>query len=233
MYMYTMHVTCTCSCFEVTGRACSRNIKEFLQVCVLYWYSEEPTQTPRAYRAAALDMASQQEVVIVPRNFRLLEELENAEKGKTSMEVSYGLCEDDDITLTNWQCTILGPMGSPVENRIISLLLRCGVNYPKEEPTVQFQTKVNFPFVVRCASRLHAGTLLPEPVLKLLLSSPAHPSGVLTLPHAFSMALLRMPWARVILPAPTRSCLPTRAATRSRPSCSKSASSSAKMNTRS
>ena len=109
-------------------------------------------------RAAALDMASQQEVVIVPRNFRLLEELENAEKGKTSMEVSYGLCEDDDITLTNWQCTILGPMGSPVENRIISLLLRCGVNYPKEEPTVQFQTKVNFPFVVRCSSRLHAGT---------------------------------------------------------------------------
>ena len=87
------------------------------------------------------------EVIIVPRNFKLLEELENAEKGKTSMEVSFGLAQGDDITLSDWQCTILGPMGSPVEGRIVSLLLHCGPNYPREEPTVVFQTKVNFPFV--------------------------------------------------------------------------------------
>ena len=92
-------------------------------------------------------MSSSQEVIIVPRNFKLLDELENAEKGKTSMEVSFGLAQGDDITLSGWQCTILGPMGSPVEGRIISLLLHCGPNYPREEPTVTFQTKVNFPFV--------------------------------------------------------------------------------------
>lgn len=95
-------------------------------------------------------MASSGEVVIVPRNFRLLEELENMEKGKTAdMSVSFGLVDSDDITLSHWQCTILGPMNSPVENRIISLLVHCGEKYPSEPPVVKFQTKVNVPFVVR------------------------------------------------------------------------------------
>jgi len=87
------------------------------------------------------------EVIVVPRNFVLLEELEKAEKGNTDMTVSYGLVDGGDITLTNWQCTILGPHNSPLENRIVSLLINCGPNYPVEQPTVQFQTKVNFPFV--------------------------------------------------------------------------------------
>jgi ubiquitin-conjugating enzyme E2 variant len=87
------------------------------------------------------------EVIVIPRNFKLLEELENVEKGKTSMEISFGLAEPDDITLSAWQCTILGPMNTPVENRIISLLLHAGPNYPREEPTVIFQTKLNYPFI--------------------------------------------------------------------------------------
>ena len=93
-------------------------------------------------------MAGQQEKIIVPRNFKLLEELENAEKGKTSMEISFGLADQSDITLTEWQCTILGPMGSPVEGRIVSLLLKCDNDYPTKEPIVQFQTKMNYPFIV-------------------------------------------------------------------------------------
>ena len=35
------------------------------------------------------------------------QELEKAEKGNTDMSVSYGLCQADDISLTDWQCTIL------------------------------------------------------------------------------------------------------------------------------
>ena len=87
-------------------------------------------------------------MIIVPRNFVLLTELERAEKGSTDMTVSYGLVDSDDITLTNWQCTILGPPNSAMDNRIISLLVSCGNNYPNEIPTVKFQTKVNYPFVV-------------------------------------------------------------------------------------
>ena len=96
------------------------------------------------------------EVIIVPRNFVLLGELEKAEKGNTDMSISYGLVEQDDITLSNWQCTILGLPNTTVENRIISLLLYCGKEYPDRPPTVQFQTKfqtkVNYPFIVRSLS---------------------------------------------------------------------------------
>ena len=100
--------------------------------------------------------SSSGEVIVVPRNFKLLEELEKAEKGNTDMSCSYGLSESDDITLTSWQCTILGPMNTPVENRIVSLMVTCGPNYPAECPSVKFQSKVNFPFVkVRGHSPLH------------------------------------------------------------------------------
>lgn len=48
------------------------------------------------------------EVIVVPRNFVLLEELERTEKGLTDMSVSYGLVMSDDVSLSEWQCTILG-----------------------------------------------------------------------------------------------------------------------------
>ncbi|KAL3927951.1 MAG: hypothetical protein SGPRY_002597, partial [Prymnesium sp.] len=64
------------------------------------------------------DMAgSSQEVIVVPRNFVLLEELEKGEKGLTDMNVSYGLVRDDDITLSEWLCTILGPPNTAIENQ--------------------------------------------------------------------------------------------------------------------
>lgn len=91
--------------------------------------------------------------MIVPRNFVLLEELEKTEKGNTDMSTSYGLVQSDDITLSHWQCTILGPPASAVPDRIISLMLHCGPNYPSQPPHVKFQTKVNFPFVVRRGGR--------------------------------------------------------------------------------
>ena len=93
------------------------------------------------------------EVVIIPRNFQLLSELEKAEKGGGDGTCSLGLVEADDITLSNWQCTILGPNNTPMENRIISLLLFAGQHYPDEPPKVKFQSKVNFPFVVRRGRR--------------------------------------------------------------------------------
>ncbi|RDL41812.1 uncharacterized protein BP5553_01791 [Venustampulla echinocandica] len=45
----------------------------------------------------------------VPRNFRLLEELEKGEKGLGAEACSYGLAEGDDLLMSNWNGTILGP----------------------------------------------------------------------------------------------------------------------------
>ena len=51
------------------------------------------------------------EVVIVPRNFKLLEELERSEKGHGDMSISFGLVKQDDTFLTDWNGGILGPVG--------------------------------------------------------------------------------------------------------------------------
>lgn len=82
-----------------------------------------------------------------PRSFRLLEELEKGEKGMGPESCSYGLADNDDITMTNWNGTILGPPHSNHENRIYSLGIECGPNYPDEPPKVKFISKVNLPCV--------------------------------------------------------------------------------------
>lgn len=53
------------------------------------------------------------EVVVTPRNFKLLEELELAEKGQgeASGLVSYGLADGSDIFMQQWNGSILGPPG--------------------------------------------------------------------------------------------------------------------------
>ena len=86
-------------------------------------------------------------MVEVPRNFRLLEELEIGEKGQGSSNVSVGLRDSDDMMLRWWNGTIIGPPNSTFENRILCCDIYCGENYPNSPPEIKFSTKVNLPCV--------------------------------------------------------------------------------------
>eukprot|EP00937_MAST-01D_sp_MAST-1D-sp2_P004352 g4352.t1 len=58
--------------------------------------------------------------VIVPRNFKLLDELEQMEKGGGGDGfVSFGLADPDDLLLTTWNASIIGPPGA-IKNAMLS-----------------------------------------------------------------------------------------------------------------
>jgi hypothetical protein len=65
----------------------------------------------QGFLTAPLVLCFFRETILIPRNFKLLEELEKSEKGLGDMSISFGLVDPDDIFMTDWNGTILGPPG--------------------------------------------------------------------------------------------------------------------------
>lgn len=83
------------------------------------------------------------EVVIIPRNFKLLSELEASEKGVGEMAISFGLVDPGDTFLTHWNGGILGPHGTQHDSRFYELRIDCTDKYPAIPPDVRFVSKIN------------------------------------------------------------------------------------------
>ena len=73
--------------------------------------------------------------------------MEKGEKGIGAESISYGFTNQDDITMTDWNGTILGPPHLTHENRIYLLNIICNGTYPDKPPKLTFVSKINLPCV--------------------------------------------------------------------------------------
>ena len=79
---------------------------------------------------------------VVPRNFKLLEELELGEKGggQNAGFISYGIenADNPDIFLHDWHATVIPDQHSSLRDNIFSLKIHVPDSYPNQPPQIKF-----------------------------------------------------------------------------------------------
>lgn len=97
----------------------------------------------------------------VPRNFKLLDELADAEKGTGDggADISLGLMRPDDTYMNDWQATIFQACGGGAELRLWTVTLVCDARYPSTPPKIKFVDKISMDCVD--ASGLVAASKVP------------------------------------------------------------------------
>lgn len=83
------------------------------------------------------------EVVIVPRTFVLLDELEKSEKGQYSPFCSVGIKNLDDMQLRYWNGFIIPSEDSIVRGQDIRFDILCDMDYPDKPPTFKLVSSRN------------------------------------------------------------------------------------------
>eukprot|EP00750_Incisomonas_marina_P008134 INCI15258.1.p1 GENE.INCI15258.1~~INCI15258.1.p1 ORF type:complete len:141 (+),score=20.92 INCI15258.1:100-522(+) len=97
----------------------------------------------------------------VPRSFKLLAELEAAEKGNhpeafaaAAPFISLGLANPGDMTLTKWSASVIPEQGTAIGERFYTLTVAAGPKYPDEPPLIRFSEKVALPGIVNDAGQV-------------------------------------------------------------------------------
>jgi ubiquitin-conjugating enzyme E2 variant len=76
--------------------------------------------------------------IIIPRNFVLLDELDNSEKGNYPGDCTIGLSGDHDIYLHTWTGLIItNPARSNIGEQFINLIIYCCDDYPNKPPKLR------------------------------------------------------------------------------------------------
>jgi len=102
------------------------------------------------------------ELYVVPRNFKLMDELEQAEKGMDKTKygedtnwITLGLSEETNKTtkqnhdMKHWNASIIPHQGKNIGDRLYSLHVVAGPDYPSVPPLIKFVEKVDMPCVNR------------------------------------------------------------------------------------
>eukprot|EP01105_Mastigella_eilhardi_P028140 TRINITY_DN907_c0_g1_i2.p1 TRINITY_DN907_c0_g1~~TRINITY_DN907_c0_g1_i2.p1 ORF type:complete len:139 (-),score=40.82 TRINITY_DN907_c0_g1_i2:107-523(-) len=88
----------------------------------------------------------------------LVAEFEKGVKGLLGDgSVSYGLEDDDDMTLSAWRASIFGPNGTVHEGRLYTLRMHCDDAYPRKAPSLKFISRIN----LACVDQ-RTGVVLPQ-----------------------------------------------------------------------
>jgi ubiquitin-conjugating enzyme E2 variant len=127
----------------VVGRAQSVRAALFSAACLLPPSPSHPPPFPPCSPPRSAPRVPPPLCACPARNFKLLDELEEAEKGsKAAADISLGLARADDMTMSDWQASIFAAAGGAGEVRMWTLKLHCCASYPKVAPTVAFTSKI-------------------------------------------------------------------------------------------